>query len=137
MEGHLERLPRYGGPDSDGSLVDFLCRAMDLALSCYNALVGDMIKGNLRYDTYPSWVDFDTCTSYSVVEVTPANAAAYHLPADASGLVIRYDGAALAEVDSLATALDLIEAASGSQVVLAPDDDHGVRLWWAEPVAGR
>lgn len=135
MEGHLERLPRYRGPDSDGSLADVLCRVMDLALSCYNELVGDMIKGNLGYDTYSSWVEFDSCTSYSVAEVTPDNAAGYHLPADVDGLVIRYDGAALAEVDSLETAIELIEVASGSLVVLVPDDDRCGRLWWAEPLA--
>jgi hypothetical protein len=136
MEGHFGRLPRYGGPDFGRSLVEVLCRVMDLALSCYNALVGDMIKGNLRYDTYPTWVDFDACTSYSVVEVTAANAAAYHLPADVAGLVVRYDGAALAKVDSLEIATELIEVASGCRVVLVPDEDRCGRMWWAEPATG-
>jgi hypothetical protein len=136
MEGHLERLPRYGGPESGESLAEILCRVMDLALSCYNALVGDMVKeGNPAYDTYPTWVDFDARATYSVVEVTPDNAAGYHLPADAAGLVVRYDGAALAGVDSLVTAAELIEVASGCRVVLVSDDDRCGRSWWAEPAA--
>lgn len=136
MEGHLERLPRYSGPDSGECLVDILCRVMDLALNCYNELVGDMIKGNLGHETYQSWVEFDDRASYSVVEVTPENAASYHLAAAEAGLVVRYDGAVVAGVDSLETAVDLIALASGRRVALVPDRDRCGRLWWAESTPG-
>jgi hypothetical protein len=135
MERHIDHLSMYRGPnDPDGDRVEILCRVMSLALVSYNELVGDMIKGNLRPDVYPSWVDFDGCRCYSVVEIGAVNAAQYHLPPDTTGLVVCYDDAVLAGVASLEAALDLIAEACGRRVVLVPERERGVRVWWPEPV---
>jgi hypothetical protein len=132
MGRDADHLPIYHGPgDPNLSRADVLCRVMDLALTAYNDLVGDMLKGNLAMDTYDSWVDFDGCHSFNVVEVvegtTVGGAAA------GPGLYVRYDGQVLTRVDGLDTARELIEDASGRRIRLAADTENGFRIWWPEP----
>jgi predicted amidohydrolase len=107
---------------------------MSLALTSYNDLVGDMIKGNLRPDVYPTWVDFDGYRCYSVAEIHPVNAARYHLPPGTTALVVCYDDAVVAEVADLEMARQLILDASGRRVKLVLEEDGEARLWLAEPV---
>jgi hypothetical protein len=135
MARHIERLYVYRGPnDPDGDRMRILCRAMCLALASYNDLVGDIIKGNLRPDVYPTWVDFDGYRCYSVAEVRPANAARYHLPPGTTALVVCYDEAVVAQVANLALARELILDASGRRVRLVLEEDGVARVWLPESV---
>jgi hypothetical protein len=133
MARHIDRLYVYRGPnDPNGDRTQILCRVMSLALASYNDLVGDIIKGNLRPDVYPTWVDFDGYRSYSVAEICPANAARYHLPPGTTALVVCYDDAVVAKVANLDLSRELILDASGRRVKLVLEKDGDTRVWLPE-----
>jgi hypothetical protein len=130
MERHIDHLFVYRGPnDPDGDRAEILCRVMSLAVISYNDLVGDMIKGNLSPETYPSWTDFDGYRCFSVASVGPAGAARYHLPPGTTALVVCYDEAVVAQVVDLDMARELIADASGRRVRLVLDEDGDTRVW--------